>query len=463
MAVSKIYSGSQLEVEQKINEIIDALADSAQLNYYGTCATAAATQAKVVDCEGFVLKIGVSIRVKFTDAQKYNGAPTLNVNSTGAISVKSIGTTNSVRYCWLAGEIVSFTYDGTYWVMEDAGIASTAYYGYTKLTTSAYSTSSSTALTPVSLNNYSQYMVSGAPVYSSSATYEIGDRVRYDYQTWECNTAITTPEAWNAEHWTALDPLQTQINNKQDKLVSAINIKTINNQSLLGSGNINIEGSGSGDVFLAEYDVSTYTEIETAYNAGIAVFVRFSSYTVPLISEEGGFFKFGGLNYDESISVTIDDLDNWNYSITFLAVNGNYEYSTRKVTSLSPSSTNIQYPSAKCVYDEVYYREGETISGSIYGYGHLTSSKSNLYISVPLGKRIPDTYTINITSLSLQVRGAGGTVSVSDNSWSTLEVTITNDRRNMTLILTSSSLFSSMTNNSCYEARCTITGYVESE
>ena len=36
------------------------------------------------------------------------------------------------------------------------------------------------------------------------------------------------------------------VNNKQDKLISGTNIKTINGNSLLGSGNITIEGGGSG-------------------------------------------------------------------------------------------------------------------------------------------------------------------------------------------------------------------------
>lgn len=44
--------------------------------------------------------------------------------------------------------------------------------------------------------------------------------------------------------------VKTQIDNatsgKQDTLVSGVNIKTINNQSLLGSGNIEIQGGGSG-------------------------------------------------------------------------------------------------------------------------------------------------------------------------------------------------------------------------
>lgn len=39
--------------------------------------------------------------------------------------------------------------------------------------------------------------------------------------------------------------LQNQINTKQDALVSGTNIKTVNNTSLLGSGNITITGSGT--------------------------------------------------------------------------------------------------------------------------------------------------------------------------------------------------------------------------
>ena len=36
--------------------------------------------------------------------------------------------------------------------------------------------------------------------------------------------------------------IQTQLNNKQATLVSGTNIKTINNQSVLGSGNLNVDG-----------------------------------------------------------------------------------------------------------------------------------------------------------------------------------------------------------------------------
>jgi hypothetical protein len=53
----------------------------------------------------------------------------------------------------------------------------------------------------------------------------------------------------------------TQVGNKQDKLVSGNNIKTINGVSILGSGNIEIQGGTGGNVDLSDY----FTKSET-YN-----------------------------------------------------------------------------------------------------------------------------------------------------------------------------------------------------
>lgn len=49
----------------------------------------------------------------------------------------------------------------------------------------------------------------------------------------------------------------TQLVNKQNTLVSGTNIKTINNQSILGSGNINIEGGGGGSTITVDSALST--------------------------------------------------------------------------------------------------------------------------------------------------------------------------------------------------------------
>lgn len=52
--------------------------------------------------------------------------------------------------------------------------------------------------------------------------------------------------------------------NYQSKLVSGTNIKTINNTSLLGSGNIDIQGG----VFIARYNTTSFDDILAAYNGG---------------------------------------------------------------------------------------------------------------------------------------------------------------------------------------------------
>ena len=77
------------------------------------------------------------------------------------------------------------------------------------------------------------------------------------HQSWSIKGA-TTSEAglMTASDKTKLDGID--LSTKQDKLVSGTNIKTINGTSLLGSGDITIEG-GSGNVDLSDY----YTKSET--------------------------------------------------------------------------------------------------------------------------------------------------------------------------------------------------------
>ena len=90
--------------------------------WYGTCSTAQGTVAKIVTSPGFVLKEGISIAVKFTN-KNTSPSPTLNVNSTGAIAIKTrTGATASLAGIWQAGAIVLFTYDGTNWIIENATI-----------------------------------------------------------------------------------------------------------------------------------------------------------------------------------------------------------------------------------------------------------------------------------------------------------------------------------------------------
>lgn len=94
------------------------------------------------------------------------------------------------------------------------------------------------------------------------------------------------------------------LENKQDTLVSGTNIKTVNNTSLLGDGNIT-----------ALTNISSYVKNNLTYS---------TSNTTYALSAYQGYL-----------------------------LNQNKENSSNKVTSISSSSTDTQYPSAKCVYDIV--------------------------------------------------------------------------------------------------------------
>lgn len=89
---------------------------------YGECTTAAKTAAKTVTISGVTeLVEGLTIYVRFTYA---NGVadPTLQVNSLTAKAIKRYGTTapsTSAASSWNAGAVVSLTYDGTYWMLND--------------------------------------------------------------------------------------------------------------------------------------------------------------------------------------------------------------------------------------------------------------------------------------------------------------------------------------------------------
>ena len=101
-----------------------------QLNqspYYGSCATAAGEQTKVVtlnNASNFVLRIGTTIYVKFSNTNTYNAtaaAPTkLNVANTGAKQIYGANTATptgtSTTYFGRANYVNCYVYDGTYWV-----------------------------------------------------------------------------------------------------------------------------------------------------------------------------------------------------------------------------------------------------------------------------------------------------------------------------------------------------------
>lgn len=178
MSTIKIYVNSLVSsvansAAEAIEEVASLLKTKASLSYC-TCSTPSSTAAKVATVQAgmFELKTGASVDVKFT---YYNTAsnPTLNVNNTGAVAIKMYGTAAPNTYMWISSSVVRFIYDGTYWIMQDKTVASTSYYGVTKLSSSISSTSTSLAATPSAVK--AAYDLANSA--KTSATSHIGESI----------------------------------------------------------------------------------------------------------------------------------------------------------------------------------------------------------------------------------------------------------------------------------------------
>lgn len=182
--------------------------------------------------------------------------------------------------------------------------------------------------------------------------------------------ATSTPSGWNTftflfngnepvintesdiSTWTHLYDASVTI--LQNELISGTTIKTINNTSLLGSGNID-----TNNVFVAVYGTTTVAEIETAIAANKVVICYRNDVFYRLSYRNYNYYYFAASAASGTyfLKLSRDGNNTWS---TLTSV---FETTLNKVTTISSSSTNDQYPSAKCVYDIV--GDIETLLASI--------------------------------------------------------------------------------------------------
>lgn len=114
--------------------------------FYGDCNTEKNVAEKVVVCPDWVLKNGNIIVVRFSITNISNDTMYLNVNNTGKYQVGPI--TNPSKF-WRNGGVVAFAFDGnsSKYVMLNVNLATTEYYGVTKLS-NVINASTQMAVTP---------------------------------------------------------------------------------------------------------------------------------------------------------------------------------------------------------------------------------------------------------------------------------------------------------------------------
>ena len=169
---------------------------------------------------------------------------------------------------------------------------------------------------------------------------------------------ITDAQGGNLSNYYTKGETDTLLGEKQPTLVSGTNIKTINNESLLGEGNIDIQGGSSVNVVQAtgtstsdvmSQDAVTkafnnYTATKGYNNGGIATFWAWQTPSFPSGTNTINNFSINGklpLSMQES-----DTDDNGIYNFHLVETSA-------VTTSMSSTSTDSQVPSAKAVYDQL--------------------------------------------------------------------------------------------------------------
>lgn len=165
--------------------------------YYGTCATAAGTAAKVAtldNSDGFSLTKGVTVAIKFTNSNTIAN-PTLNVNSSGAKYIKRYGTTapsTSATSSWNDNSVLILVYDGTYWQL--ANWLNTTYSAMSVAEYKAGTSGTARLITPANLKAAIQYWETGGgsePTMNTLAVTSGGTGTWY-YRIWKSGWQ----EAW---------------------------------------------------------------------------------------------------------------------------------------------------------------------------------------------------------------------------------------------------------------------------
>lgn len=134
----------------KLDGIEEGASSGSQNVWYGTCTTAASTTAKVVTTTtgDFTLTAGATVYVLFNTAHSSSTRLTLNVDDTGDTAVNTSSTNGVLAYYFAPKQVVCFVYDGESFRVHAGAVATTTYYGMTKLSSSTSSTATNVAATP---------------------------------------------------------------------------------------------------------------------------------------------------------------------------------------------------------------------------------------------------------------------------------------------------------------------------
>ena len=234
-------------------------------------------------------------KIKLNDFEAYN----MRYNNANI-------TTSTDSIVWTANVASMFIFDGTYWQFLGHGLDNNTNTTYASMSVDEGITGTATATRSLTATNLKQ-IIQGTKLKGLVTTND-ADVVASDSIT----IGIGKLQAQSTE-------TKSILNDKQDTLVSGTNIKTINNQSLLGSGNITIQGDGAVD----SVNGQTGTVVLTASDVGaLADTTTIPSKTSDLTNDSGFITGITSSDVTTALGYTPYNSTNPSGYITSSALNG---------------------------------------------------------------------------------------------------------------------------------------------
>lgn len=220
---------------------------------YGVCSTGASTAAKTVTINGLdSYEEGITISVLFLAPNTSSTAPTLNVNSLGAKTIARGVVNGSAQpmQTWSQGSVISLTYIKTgttyVWIANDYQDTTYSAANSVQPVSSTAAVGTSTAYARANhVHNITKNTITSVLGYTpptTNTTYSAATTVQPVATAAVTGTSTAYARADHVHNITGA----TVTNALGFTPISGTNIKTVNNISLLGSGNIEIAGSDNG-------------------------------------------------------------------------------------------------------------------------------------------------------------------------------------------------------------------------
>lgn len=256
-------------------------------------------------------------------------------------SIQDLNATKTVELTQAEYDALSPKDPNVFYIITDAQGADLSNY-YTKTETDGLLDTKLdvTAYTPTDLSNYyTKSETSGATEISTALASKA-----------DTSTTYTKTETDNA--------ITAATSTKQDTLVSGTNIKTINNQSILGEGNIDIQGGGSsytaGDGIDITNDVISVSGVShNSLADGTKMLLIGDVTSVGQDYSNINFEYYYGTSSNKT-NIPIKPLKINGYSaLRAQALNISVVETSAITTSVTSASTDNEIPSAKAVYDIV--------------------------------------------------------------------------------------------------------------